>query len=88
MSMSLTHKNPTVVPPIVFDYLGHKSSNVTLPKLCMCNMFKDHNLVAAALSCNPGECREIFMHCVRRGQWTTSEAKRDDRAFTVLYRSQ
>ena len=36
-----------------------------------------------ALGLNPGERREIFMHCVGRGQWTTSE-----RAFTVLYKSQ
>ena len=39
----------------------------------MCNMFKDHNLVAEALSHNPGERRDIFMHCVRRGQWITNE---------------
>ena len=39
----------------------------------MCNMFKDHNLVAEALSRNPGELWEIFMQCVWIGQWTTSE---------------
>ena len=30
----------------------------------MCNMFKDQNLVAEALSRNPEECREIFVYCV------------------------
>ena len=47
----------------------------------MCNMLKDHNLVAETLSHNPGE---IFVHCVQRGQWTTSEAKRDNFVFTIL----
>ena len=52
----------------------------------MRNMFKDHNFVEEVLSRNP-ECREIFVHCVRRFQWTTSEAERDKRACTILYRS-
>ena len=39
----------------------------------MCNMFKDDNLVVESLSRNPGEHREIFVHCVRRVQWTTTE---------------
>ena len=47
----------------------------------MCNMCEDHNLVAAALSRNPEVCREIFVHCVRRSQWTASEAERDKRAL-------
>ena len=51
----------------------------------MCNLFKDHILVAEALRCNADECREIFVHCVRRGEWTTSVTQR---ACTVLYRSQ
>ena len=84
MSIFLTHKNPTAPPPIVFDYFGDKVE----PLLCLnYNMFKDHNSVAEALSRNPGERREVFVHCVRRDQWTTREAKRDNCA-TVLYRIQ
>ena len=51
----------------------------------MCNMFKNHNLVAEALSRNPEVRREIFVYCVWRGQWTTSEAERDKRALAILY---
>ena len=50
----------------------------------MRNMFKYHILVAEAMRCNADECREIFVHCVRRGEWTTSVRQR---ACTVLYRS-
>ena len=60
-----------------------QSRALTLPKLCViCSKII---LVAEALRCNADECREIFVHCVCRGEWTTSVTQR---AWTVLYRSQ
>ena len=37
---------------------------------------------------NPGECRDMWMHCLQRGQWTTSIDKWDSRAYVILYRIQ
>ena len=53
----------------------------------MRNLFTDRILVEdkEALRCKADECREIFVHCVRRGEWTTIMTQR---ACTVLYRGQ
>ena len=64
-------QEPHCYSPNCLRLVWGQNRAVTLPNLYV-NMFKDH-LVAEALSRNP----QIFVHCVRRGQWTTSEAERD-----------
>ena len=52
-----------------------QSRALTSPKLCVIcsrNIILWQNF-RVALRQNPEECRKIFMHCVRRGQWTSNE---------------
>ena len=66
-----------------------QSRPLTLPNLCVTSsttIIKWQNFTGA-LCRNPGERREIFINCFRRGLYLV-DYKRDSRALTVLYRSQ